>query len=165
MLLTLERTMEPLQPVFQLREALRVHPEQVAQVQALTLNASRPRLGIKGVHGLFGTPQWWDSIQDGRMPLLFLAGKIVRVYSVGQEAKAGNNTIDLKLDDGTEKAVGIYVNNRQDIALFRVGCRASIVYALDELKLQPASDGSVNYSRIALEMAVSTDAVVPPDSA
>lgn len=164
MLLTLEKTSIPLKLVFQLQEELRMEPEQIALVQALTLNTSKPRLGIKGVHGLFGSPQWWESIQDRRMPLLFLSGAIVRVYSVGQDVKAGNNTIDLLLDDGTEQAVGIYVNNRRDIGLFRVGCRASIVYALDELKQQPASDGGVNYSRIALEMAVSTEVVAAPDS-
>jgi hypothetical protein len=164
MLLSLEETAIPLKLVFQLREALQTQPERVSLTQALTLDTSKPRLGIKGVHGLFGAPQWWESIQDRRMPLLVLAGTIVRVYSVGQDARAGNNTIDLRLADGTERAVGIYVNNCQDIACFRVGCRASIVYALDELKSQPASDGGVNYSRIALEMAVSTDTVVPPGS-
>ncbi|EMI40263.1 hypothetical protein RRSWK_07223 [Rhodopirellula sp. SWK7] len=30
-----------------------------------------------------------------------------------------------------------------------------VVYALDELKRQPAADGGVNYSRVALEMAIS----------
>jgi hypothetical protein len=38
---------------------------------------------------------------------------------------------------------------------FKVGRRAEIVRALDELKDQPADDGGVNYAEITLEMAVS----------
>lgn len=63
--------------------------------------------------------------------------------------------LDLKLGDGTVINVGIYVNDKRDVELFKIGRRASVVYALDELKQQPAADGGVNYSRIALEMAVS----------
>jgi hypothetical protein len=36
-----------------------------------------------------------------------------------------------------------------------VGRQVELVYALDELKDQPAVDGGINRARIALEMAVS----------
>ncbi|WP_235862404.1 hypothetical protein [Pseudomonas kilonensis] len=68
--------------------------------------------------------------------------------------------LDLELKDGSVRAVGIYVNDREDARLFRPGYKASVVYALDELKQQPASDGGVNYSKVALEMAVSLQSVI-----
>jgi hypothetical protein len=70
-----------------------------------------------------------------------------------------NNTIDLLLDDGSIRMEGIYANNKADISMFRVGCRVELVCALDELKRQPAPDGSVNYLEIPLEMAVSLEVV------
>lgn len=145
--------------VYLLSEELRLDPNQVALTQALTLNQARPQMGLKGTHGLFGSSEWWASIQERRMPLLGVAGIVTRAYIAGQEESGMNNTIDLLQDDGSEQAVGIYVNNPEDANLFQVGHRAEIVYALDELKLQPAKDGGVNYSKIALEMTVSVQPV------
>ncbi|WP_245641728.1 hypothetical protein [Paraburkholderia bannensis] len=143
--------------VFRLEDELRANPNRVALTQALTLNVSKPNVGLKGRHGLFGSPEWWASIQAGKMPLLFIKGVVQRTYFSGQNERGANNTLDLKLDDGSVRAVGIYVNNSEDVKFFHVGSRVSIVYALDELKLQPANDGGVSYSKIALEMAVSID--------
>lgn len=53
--------------------------------------------------------------------------------------------------------VGIYVNDKSDTELFRPERSASIVYACDELKHQPAADGGINYLNIAIEMAVSIE--------
>jgi hypothetical protein len=141
--------------VFQLEDRLREDPVQVQLAQALTLNPLRPRMGLRGTYGLFGSAEWWASIRERRMPLLYLTGVVQRAYVAGQDESASNNTIDLKLDDGSVVMTGIYVNNEADVALFRPGCRVGIVYALDELKMQPASDGGVNYLEIELEMAVS----------
>jgi hypothetical protein len=157
MLLHLEKSDVPMRLVFRLEDELQQDPKQVELAQALTLNASKPQMGLKGTHGLFGSPEWWKNIREGKIPLLFLSGVILRTYVAGQDEEKENNTVDLKLDDGSERAVGIYVNNNVDVSSFRVGKRASIVYALDELKRQPAANGGVNYSQIALEMAVQTD--------
>lgn len=91
------------------------------------------------------------------MPLLYLSGVVQRAYVAGQDPSDSNNTIDLKLNDGAVQTVGIYVNKKTDAGLFRPGCRVGIVYALDELKQQPAADGGINYAKIALEMAVSVE--------
>lgn len=155
MLLHLEDFGVPMKLVFKLEDQLREDPVQVELAQALTLNASRPRMGLRGVHGLFGSQDWWASICAGRMPLLYQSGVVQRAYVSGQDESTSNNTIDLKLDDGSVLMTGIYVNNKNDAGLFRPGCLVGIVYALDELKQQPAANGGVNYSKIALEMAVS----------
>jgi len=155
MLLNLEETKIPMKMVFLLSEELKMNPGRVALTQALTLNSSKPMMGLKGIHGLFGSQEWWDSIKKGKMPLLFQSGIIKRAYVAGQDPSDFNNTIDLLLDDGTTHSVGIYTNKEIDANLFKVGHMASIVYALDEMKAQPDFDGSINYSKTALEMAVS----------
>lgn len=149
----------PMRQVFALQEELKVNPERIALTQALTLNASKPHMGLKGTHGLFGSPDWWESIREKKMPLLFISGVIERAYVAGQDKQGMNNTVDLIQQDGTVRSVGIYVNNLNDAQLFRPGYKAEIVYALDELKHQPASDGGVNYSKVALEMTVSLQPV------
>jgi hypothetical protein len=155
MLLNLENFDVPMKLVFCLEDNLREDPTQVQLVQALTLNPAKPRMGLRGTHGLFGSSEWWANIREGRMPLLYLSGIVQRVYVAGQDESTSNNTIDLKLDDGSVQMVGIYVNSKNDAELFHPGCKACVVYALDELKQQPTADGGVNYSKIALEMAVS----------
>ena len=154
MLLQLDKAKVPMRWVYQLSEELKNDTEQIALTQALTLNTSKPMLGLKGKHGLFGSPEWWASIEQRKMPLLFVSGIIRRAYVAGQDGGNENNGIELLLEDGSVRDVGIYVNNKADIPLFRVGCQVELVYALDEMKEQPAQDGSVNYVKVALEMAV-----------
>ncbi|WP_321818803.1 MULTISPECIES: hypothetical protein [unclassified Paraburkholderia] len=143
--------------VFRFEDELQANPGRIALAQSLTLNPSKPNIGLRGTYGLFGSDVWWENIQSGQMPLLYINGVVIYIYIAGQSDGDANNTIDLKLDDGSIRSVGIYLNNVDDLKLFRVGCRVSIVYALDELKQQPGFDGGINQSRIALEMAVSID--------
>ena len=155
MLLRLEDFGVPMRSVFRLEDRLREDPERVRLAQALTLNPSKPLMGLRGTYGLFGSPEWWSNILEGKMPLLHLSGVVQRAYVAGQDGGETNNTIDLRLDDGSVHMVGIYVNDKKDVELFHPGSRVGIVYARDELKQQPAADGGVNYLNIALEMAVS----------
>ena len=155
MLLNLDSSAVPMKQVFNLKEELNANPERMALTQRLTLDASRPRMGLKGSHGLFGSSEWWESIFQKKMPLLFVSGVVQRAYVAGQDEYGMNNTVDVLLDDGAVRAVGIYVLDKNDIRLFQPGVRVDIVYALDELKQQPAPDGGINYSKVALEMAVS----------
>lgn len=156
MILNLEDFDVPMKLVFELEERLKEDPERVRLAQALTLNPAMPGMGLRGVHGLFGSVEWWASIRQGIMPLLKQSGIIRRAYASGQEPNQASNTIDLQLDDGTVHMTGIFVNKKGDAKLFRAGCRVAVVYALDELKLQPSDNGGVNHLSIALEMAVST---------
>ncbi|ATQ74009.1 hypothetical protein CR152_05355 [Massilia violaceinigra] len=144
----------PMKLVFELKEALRHDPKRIELAQALTLDESRPGMGLRGRFGLFASQQWWDHIEQGKMPRRLVSGVISRVYISGQNETV-NNTIDLVTPEGVVRGEAIYVNRRADLALFQVGHRADILYALDELKHQPAPDGGVNYSRVALEVAVS----------
>ncbi|AOS37990.1 hypothetical protein A0U95_04245 [Pseudomonas brassicacearum] len=150
----------PMKLVYRLQDDLETNRERVSLTQSLTLDKARPLKGLKGTYGLFGSSDWWRSIHQGQMPLLFVSGVILRAYVAGQDKCQMNNMVDLKLEDGSVRAVGIYVNDKSDVQLFQPGYKASVVYALDELKQQPASDGGVNYSRVALEMAVSLQTII-----
>jgi hypothetical protein len=155
MLLDTTKTDVRMKLVYQLSKELEQDPQRVALAQALTRDRSRPRMGLKGRHGLFGSPEWWQSIKSGAMPLRRVSGVIQRTYVAGQEQDVPHNAFDLLTSDGVTKMESFYANSEDDLALFQVGRRVEIVYALDELKAQPAADGGVNYAEIVVEMAVS----------
>jgi hypothetical protein len=159
MLLPLETVDRPMKVVYQLADELARNPEHVELVQALTLNTAKPLLGLRGKHGLFGSKEWWESIRRRRIRTEVRSGVIERTYFAGQDSRRGDrvNSVTLRLDDGSALDEGIYATEKQDAHLFVPGARVLIAYALDELKQQPAPNGDANYSRIVLEVAISTE--------
>jgi hypothetical protein len=157
MYLDLESTGQSIRVVYTLKDKLRAEPEYVAQVQAMTLNEEKPLLGLKGTHGLFGSDAWWESINSGRIKTKAIAGTITELFFAGQDSRWGDqvNSFWLKLRDGSLLQESIYANQKADRRLFVVGATVLAAYAFDELKKQPAADGSTNYSKTLLEMAVS----------
>lgn len=155
MILTLDNAKVPMRLVYQLSEELKNDPQQVALAQALTLDSSRPKMGLRGTYGLFGSLQWWKSIAEGVMPLRQVSGVVTRVYVSGQDSSEGYNTFDLLTSDDETLAESFYANDESNFCLFKVGHRVEIVYALDELKSQPDLGGKINVSEIVLEIAVS----------
>lgn len=149
----------PMKIVYELANEVVANPQSVVDTHALTLDESRPQLGLRGCRGLYATEEWWDSIYQGEMETLYVSGVIIDAYVAGQDYSDSNNEIDLQMADGSVRSVGIYVNDPADAALFRLGCRVDVIYALDELKEQPSEDGGINYLSIALEMAVSLEPV------
>lgn len=146
-----------MKPVYTLAEALTQDPAYTAKTQSLTLDSSRPYLGLKGSHGLFVSDAWRESIKAGRIQTQTLTGTIERTYFAGQDSRRGDqvNSITLRLDDGSTVDESIYAHHKQDIKLFVRGAMVTMVYALDELKAQPAADGGVNVARTVLEVSVS----------
>jgi hypothetical protein len=157
MFLHIDKFGVPMKVVFRLADKLRDDPERVRLAQELTLDSSRPRMGLRGSHGLFGSQEWWRNIEEGGVPLLHVSGVIERAYVAGQDGSDINNAIDVRVHDGSVRMIGIYVNDKKDVDLFCPGCRVGIVYVRDQLKQQPAADGGPNYLDIALEMAVSAE--------
>ena len=145
-------------PVYTLAEALAQDPARVTRTQSLTLDSAKPLMGLKGRHGLFASDAWWDSIKAGRIQTQTVTGSIERTYFAGQDSRRGDqvNSVTLRLADGSTVDESIYTHRKQDSALFVPGAMVTMVYALDELKEQPAADGSVNVARIVLEMSIST---------
>ena len=129
--------------------------EHVRLAQALTLDESRPLLGLKGTNGLFGSDEWWMNIRSGRIPTRVVEGVIHDMAFAGQDARWGDevNELSLRLPDGSFLSESIYTNDTKDRALFKPGAEIRIVYALDELKRMSAGQGNA-MSEIVLEMAI-----------
>ncbi|SIR55867.1 hypothetical protein SAMN05880566_114133 [Janthinobacterium sp. TND4EL3] len=142
--------------VYTLAEALAKDPGRVAKTQALTLDSSRPCMGLKGKHGLFASEAWWKSIAARRLQTQTLTGIIERTYFAGQDSRRGDevNSFTLRLADGSTADESIYTHHKHDIKLFVPGATVTMVHALDELKA-PAADGGIGHARIVLEVSVS----------
>ncbi|UQV44992.1 hypothetical protein KIV45_25215 [Janthinobacterium lividum] len=113
-------------------------------------------MGLKGSHGLFASVAWWESIEAKRLQTQTLTGIIERTYFAGQDSRRDDqvNSFTLRLADGSTVDESIYTNRRQDIELFVPGATVTMVYALDELKVQAAADGGVSYARTVLEVSI-----------
>ena len=134
--------------VYTLAVALAQDPARVAKTQSLTLDSAKPHMGLKGRHDLFASDAWWHSIKAGRLQTQTVTGSIERTYFADQGSRRGDQVNSF---DGSTVDESIYMHRKQDIALFVPGAMVTMVYALDELKAQPAADGSVDVARIVLE--------------
>ncbi|NHZ96740.1 hypothetical protein [Massilia sp. CCM 8734] len=156
MFLRLDEADVPMKLVYQLKEDLRRDPERVQQTQALTLNASRPCMGLSGRLGLYGSPEWWANIQNGVIRQEIVSGLITRVYISGwgeDEINAFSFVTPYEEVDHED----IHVINQADANLFQVGSRVDVLYCYYELKHQPAEDGTIVYLKEVVEMAVSLE--------
>lgn len=143
--------------VYDLSSALAANPERVTKAQAMTLNNDKPFLGLRGVHGLFASSDWWSNLAKGLIATEVRTGTIERLFFAGQDARWGDevNSFSMRADDGSVVDESIVVNDKAHRRLFHVGARIQLRYALDELKMQPAYNAGVNYARVLLEVAVS----------
>lgn len=156
MFLRLDEADVPMKLVYQLEEDLKRDPERVQRTQALTLNASRPRMGLSGRLGLYGSPEWWTNIQHGVIKQEMVSGLITRVYTSGW-GEDEINAFSFVTPHEEVDHQDIYVINQADAKLFQVGSRVDVLYCYYELKHQPAEDGTTAYLKEVVEMAVSLE--------
>jgi hypothetical protein len=157
MFLNIEELACPAKLVYQLSQELMANPTRVTQAQTLTLDVSRPNLGLSGEHGLYGSDEWWANIKAGVITLRYTSGIVQRMYHAGMELdEQGSMDFDYIGDDGILRSSSCYVNDASDIGLYQIGKKVWFALAFDKLKKQPARDGGVSFSKITLEVAVST---------
>jgi hypothetical protein len=74
-LIDTENQTYPMILIYNLAVELENDPEHVKLVQELTLDKTRPLMGLKGTHGLFGSNEWWNSIYSKKMKLKVKGGR------------------------------------------------------------------------------------------
>lgn len=159
-MLEIQNEKNPMVLIYNLKKDLENDPEHLELAQKLTLDKSRPLMGLKGTHGLFGSDEWWDSIYNKKMKLQFVSGVITSTFNAGQDSDRRHNSYELTLDNGSLHQESFYANNKKDKILYSIGKMVSIAYALDELKRQ---DRKNKYSRTPIEIAISKE-IVPVES-
>lgn len=107
-------------------------PSRVEKAQKLSLDSSKPHLGLKGIYGLYGSPEWWENIYRGKVPSKTYEGVIEDISFTGMHNEAEGFT--LKLDDGGAYSYTCVVNRRRNMKLYQVGRRAKVTTFIEVLK-------------------------------
>ena len=111
---------------------LRRDTEHVAKVQRATLTT--PNFGLEPTHGMFGSPEWWEALDSGKLPRRTLRGEIARVYmgSVNDWPE-----FEMRADDGTLSSWSQHANEPALAEYYRVGRPVELDYVLQ--RTRPAS--------------------------
>jgi hypothetical protein len=106
---------------------LRLDKEHIKRVQEATLTSED--FGIEPTHGLFGSPEWWDHIHEGTLPMHHLKGIITRVYST-----IGWPEFAMRAEDGKESTWSRYANDPDFDSLYTVGRPIEIDYVVQRCR-------------------------------
>lgn len=107
-------------------------PGQVEQAQKLSLDKSKPHLGLKGVYGLYGSSEWWENIYRGKVPSKVYQGIIKDIHFTGMHNEAEGFT--LALDDGGSYSYTCVANRRRNMKHCKVGKRLKVTTFVEVLK-------------------------------
>ncbi|MGF1868258.1 hypothetical protein L4D15_23925 [Enterovibrio norvegicus] len=107
-------------------------PSLVEKTQKLSLDYSKPHLGLKGTYGLYGSPEWWENIYSGKVPSNTYEGVIEDIDFTGMHNEAKGFT--LKLDSGGTYSYTCVVNRRRNMKHYQIGRRAKVTTLVEILK-------------------------------
>jgi hypothetical protein len=117
---------------------LRLDKDQITRVQEAT-NTTK-EWGVEPTHGLFGSPEWWNHIREGTLPVHHVKGIITRVYSA-----IGWPEFAMRAEDGKEYTWSRHANDPDFDNLYTVGRAVEIDYVIQRLRaytagLEPQSE-------------------------
>jgi hypothetical protein len=140
--------------VYSLRERLSNDLKYVAAVQARTLDDRQLPGGLKGIYGLFGSDQWWDSIRDGIAPVTCVRGVITKVYFEGMHNEGRG--FEVKMPDGSFYTYSCVSDHKNDLRYYVVGKEVEVRYVTEPLKNPvPLTDGGFQtHTDTVLEISI-----------
>jgi hypothetical protein len=115
----------------------------IDQVQKATLTTKE--FGLQPTHGLFGSPEWWENIQTGKLKVHYVRGVIHRVYMGSQNDWP---MCEVLSDDGK---ISSWTREMQDFSsdsLYRVGGKIEIDYVLQKSKADAIWQPSVEQKTV-----------------
>lgn len=136
---------------YHLKEYAKTYHNEIQQIHELSLDNSRPFLGMKPDKGLYNSPEWWDNIAKGIIPSYFSTGKIIEIFCAGQDNSGHKNSFTYQTDTGYLLNESMYYLNHQDKHLFQIGKTVVIFYATLEYK----NPNETEYLDTVIEMAIS----------
>jgi hypothetical protein len=143
---------------YSLRDELEKKPEYVKQVQALSLDTSRPGMGLSARLGLYGSPEWWQNVDNGKIPRAVYSGIITETYCAGMDSDRRHNSFRMKTDDGRKFEYSMVPDHGSYRGLYRPGHRAEVTTIFEECKARNA-DGTPEMLESPLEVRLSTKPV------
>lgn len=118
--------------IYDLEIALAKDPQRVASTQALTLDTSRPHMGLAGKHGLYGSDEWWQNLRGGKLPLITYEGIIETIQFSGMHNESKSFT--LNLNEGGAYNHTCIANQKSDLKLYVSGCKVKVITFTERMK-------------------------------
>ncbi len=132
-----------MKPAYQLKHDL----EFISSVQKATL--STENFGIEPTHGLFGSPDWWEQISSGKLPLSTLRGVITQRY---MGSMADWPEIKVQSDTGEVSRWTRKVNSVKQDALYVPGQTIEIDFVVQRHRAKSFDEGSE--TKVVVEIRV-----------
>ena len=142
-----------LELVYEFSKDMLNNPDMIKDTHKLTLDKSRPFMGIRGDKGLFATQEWWNNIHDRVIPSEIKSGVITRTYVAGMESLGQVNSFEYLDEEGNSHDEGIYTLNTNQRNLFKLNHLVVIYYAYDEMKASTVENP--DFCPAVIEMAIS----------
>jgi hypothetical protein len=131
---------------------LRDDRERIAKVQAASL--SPKPIGLKPIHGLFGSDEWWRNLDASVIPVIRYAGTITRLFLAGMHNESECFEI---VTDGQAFRYDCKALRRRDRKLYKVGVYVELAFVQQELKrpvLTTTGDVNDTHSRCLVEIRI-----------
>jgi hypothetical protein len=93
-------------------------PREIPAIQNATLNTKD--FGLVPEHGLFGSEDWWKSVESGAIPVLVTEGMITRLYMTGH-----NDWPEFEIDSHGQKSSW---TRRVDLNAYHPGKQVRVEY-------------------------------------
>jgi hypothetical protein len=119
----------------------------------LDKRAIQEATGIKPTHGVFGSPEWWQSIKDGTLPVQHLRGIISRITDENDWPE-----FTLRTEEGQEIEWSRYANDPDFADVFyTVGRPIEIDYVIQWFEYNENFDPTLRYDEVPIEIRVGED--------
>ncbi len=118
--------------IYDLAVRLADHPEDVSASQALTLDESRPNIGLKGAYGLFASDEWWANLTSGMIPTTCYDGIISSLQFEGMHNEG--RAFSLRLNNGVEYTYSCVANHAAERSAYQIGRKARITTYTEPMK-------------------------------
>lgn len=134
--------------VYDLKISLSRRPELIHDTQAVTLDTNT-MMGLKGEYGLYGTDEWWGSIEKGLIETEIFEGTIQKILIDTEYDLLDyhDNMVGVELDDasvdgylgsdGLNYFDAVFTDSKsvEDFKhIYRIGNRIKAIFILDKLK-------------------------------
>jgi hypothetical protein len=116
---------------------LKVDEDRISAIQRATLNT--PDFGIEPTDGLFGSAEWWETVESGNLVTHTLSGTVTRVYMGSMNDWPMFQLTD---DSGAKSEWTREVNTREQDALYVVGRAVEVDYVIQRHKPQSWDKGA-----------------------
>ena len=118
--------------IYDLKTALADDPSRVVDAQKLTLDKTCPHMGLAGSYGLFGSPDWWDNLNTGTIPIVIYEGLIESLQFEGMNNEGRSFT--LAQTDAEPYTYSCVANQKNDLRLYEIGRKMRVTVFFEKKK-------------------------------